>query len=769
MALLLCMSADAPDMRRVPFFLIPYNSSNKSIVSFDTSELKNKTNKYSITLNSQACDCFSDSKEIGLLIVSNWNDVRYISAELLVSDLATGEILARYNAKQNGLIKENRELVFLRYNLMREKHENEKQVVTINILTSHQVNIGLVGEIAELDQTSKKLWVELADINKHSVVNICGSRDAEIKGGKLSRAELLAYLWGFSPHGNWIVYTFIIIATVLWGVGLSMIHLMLCQSEGFQKSLFMAVACSLIFLSGGVVLAILIPPFQTPDEPSHFITYSQLNGRADLQADALRLANSGHFERIKFRQDEHFSTIDVGQPMNENWASHIQKLEPNRSHLTNNIWILCGMMLKYEHAGLVLLGLRVINIIFVCLCYAAALVLAAWALHPETPSIFLSAPIILTPSVTFFSIGVSNYPMLIGGIILQTIALGILWSQSIDRKKKYRLEILVGVLCGLGISLSIGASDNGLFSLVFWGLMIPLYRLLCILHSRDLSTEMKNLLYFTSGFTVSIITVLFLCGLFFSESHLIPIMFPDFLKKYIYWILTSLVNIKMMLCVFFIILTIMLSAAMLGIGYRLNKYACNTLGNIALTSVLTVLLYLVIFKSKSQITEDHMVKISEYSLQITRSFFMWFDSGRNDFLVSKSFWGCFGWLDLPLPNLCIFILKSLSAFGILILTFLVLKPGSYFAGKGFLIATILSIFFYVSAIAIGYYSALNGITGRYLIGAYLLFLTVSFEGYRRTFNFLPTSQVSSIANYGVCIACIIIQFVSWVAIVNRYY
>ena len=90
------------------------------------------------------------------------------------------------------------------------------------------------------------------------------------------RVDLLNYLWQLAPRANWIGAV-LAVAGVLLLAGT-----LICLRAAPGQHLWIGPGAGCVALAIGVLYAVLVPPFEAPDEPDHFLAFAELNGRADL-------------------------------------------------------------------------------------------------------------------------------------------------------------------------------------------------------------------------------------------------------------------------------------------------------------------------------------------------------------------------------------------------------------------------------------------------------------------------------------------------------
>lgn len=774
--LLISLSRSGLGNRDQPFFLIPLDENpnaasvrNKTFLPIELVESKDGTNRHIWQLRSNAGDWLLASPTISILLSSNWKVGEVLSGKMVFTDRISGKETARYMVKKGTLIHENRKLLFTRKKFSDIDLPAKEQNVRLEIVSRGTPDLGIAAQFSEDKPLSDALWSPMTWQGEAGVASGFGWFGSREVFHAISKARLLSYTWGFDADSGGIVYFVVVSAAFFWLLGLLALTSIVPFRKPFSENLSVALGAGLLFLSVGLVYGLLFPPFQCGDEADHFLNYAGLNSRTDLAYDALNLANKGHFERIKLRPDEHFATEDIGFPMNGNWAPHIEQGGLNRSVVAKTIWSFADSLLRTQNSGPVLLFLRFINVFFVSSCLTLSLVLLAWGIENENISALLAAPVLLTPSVAFFSMGVSNYPFLVGGYVIQAIALGSIWTESSDKQNNHRRALATGILIGFGLVLAIGSADNGIFSIGFWAVLIPLYWFLRGLHTEDLPNEIRKGLVFFSALVSSLLITWLVVGFSAGDFHILPPAMTAFIERAVSGNLLKELGAQTLVFSGFSGPVILLSFVALAIGSRLHHAPWLHLGRKAIILILFLAALFVLFAKSSRIPDFNTTPILEYILKVEYSFFEGFGPGKSDWLVAQSFWGEFGWLDTSMPEILNNTARYAATFGLLILFISTLRRNQYFHGAGFFLANLLSLIIFIAFVASGYASVHYGVNGRYLIGPYLLILAMAYAGYRRIACLNSNFLNSALASSGICLLAATFHLTAWMSILDRYF
>ncbi len=319
------------------------------------------------------------------------------------------------------------------------------------------------------------------------------------------RVDLLAYVWQVSESSRWIwlAVGFGVVAISVGFAGLWYPGSAATGGPAFSRGLSAFVlACGL-----GLLYSVLTPPFHAPDEPHHFVAFTEVAGRPELAGEIEAWAARGHVLRIRFRPAEQFTPSDVGTPelTRERWAAPEDSI---RGRAVHRLWQVVAPLLRTMPTPRMFLALRLTNTLVLALLIGFAV--AIMVRYCDVPSPHLLAfPILLVPTLPFFGMHVSNHGPLIGAYVLIAAGLGLM---ALNRKNDHASGLVVGGGWGLAIVLSrsamplapliaafagarllFGPSECRLRgSLSFWaGLIMPVSLALSLSDATYLATNAK--------------------------------------------------------------------------------------------------------------------------------------------------------------------------------------------------------------------------------------------------------------------------------------
>jgi hypothetical protein len=266
----------------------------------------------------------------------------------------------------------------------------------------------------------------------------------------MRRVDLLNYLWQLSPSTS-------ATATVgppYWIAGvLALAGALMCAgtfvSLRRHGPAVTGLGAGCLALAVGLLYAVLIPPFQAPDEPDHFLAFADLTGRPELAGQAAAWARLGHFQRIKAREEERFRPNDVGLPYAEAWDAEVFPIAiAGRSRTASALWTCVGGVTRGMRAPAVLLTLRLTNALVLAVAIAAGVTLVA-AQAPGAAALCVAFAFLLVPTLPFFGTHVSDFAVLASTYVLFGCVVAALF---LDGPHTHRLGLPIGLLATLTLA-----------------------------------------------------------------------------------------------------------------------------------------------------------------------------------------------------------------------------------------------------------------------------------------------------------------------------
>ncbi len=552
-------------------------------------------------------------------------------------------------------------------------------------------------------------------------------------GPTLSRAELLAFMWGTPFTGTAVLAGTMLLLTVALAGAVAL------QWARTPACIALATFTLCAGLAGG--WALLTPPLQAPDEADHFLGFFGMKDTGlTARPDVLAWANRMHFERLKFRRGEGFNGAHVAAPQSGPWAWHIAAVDvQSRSPLTYRVWRALAREFADSgfSAGIWLLVLRAAN----ALALSAAISLAGFAVARfgqsrgngagQAASVAFTTVLLLIPTFCLLAVHASNYGSLLAGLVILFAGLHLGLQGPVSQPRE---EMLIGLLVGGGIGISMLSTRSA----------TPVVSMLAfLLVARNLFEQVP--LRRTAAFWLATAAAFF-AALQLPDEHYrtrLVVGFgeirgrmgagesaPSFLQ---------LEGLLALLLLALLAFEALIQRAQAKIGeHRLAKR--NLRAFIAASATMSACLLVAANVSPGHLanneTRTPLLGFDYVRPVVVRFLDQVFPLSRPDFFLSTSFWGGFGWLDRLLPEPVVFVLKMIPLAGLVACAI----PAARSAGErpAFLK---MSVFFFAALFLVAVNAYLTtrldvviNVQGRYLIIPYLLLLLPAMSTVRDEFR-----------------------------------
>lgn len=234
-----------------------------------------------------------------------------------------------------------------------------------------------------------------------------------LESANRTRGELLETQWG-KRSGTRRPHAMAVLAGLVFAVGLGLLPWgtsSLRTSEGWSwVGLRAGMGGALVFLAVGMGHLMLTPPLHGADEPAHVGSYFRLVGREGSLAWLERFGKEIDFARIWSRPDQKFTADDVGA--SGKWFNAMMDTRPRaRSAVAARIW---EAVSKGQGRWLILWELRWWSLYVATLGVGLGMGLVGSG--GKFPGSLL--PWVLVPSVPWFGMIVSNYPVTLAALAL---------------------------------------------------------------------------------------------------------------------------------------------------------------------------------------------------------------------------------------------------------------------------------------------------------------------------------------------------------------
>lgn len=288
--------------------------------------------------------------------------------------------------------------------------------------------IGYWGQTIAADQRSPGL-LYLATDNADDVQGqaLVGSFVDDWPNFGYRRANLLAYMWTGSTDSRmiWVVALF---GTVLMFVGARVFPI---GARGEDDRDWWRRMVPRAAIGGGcfaaslaLFYALVVPPLHAADETPFARAYSILTRQPEFLAEINGIAKLGHFERVRFHENERFRPRDVGHPFAYVTPFDILDM-PTRSSLTTILWAFLGRHLPKMNAFQTFAAVRLIHVVLFGIAMAISVALVTGLAQMRYPQ-FLCFAFLFVPTIPFFGMQFSETAILTCAVVFLGSALIVL-------------------------------------------------------------------------------------------------------------------------------------------------------------------------------------------------------------------------------------------------------------------------------------------------------------------------------------------------------
>jgi len=547
----------------------------------------------------------------------------------------------------------------------------------------------------------------LSPILQGDVVDVSAGSDA-------TRGELLSYMWNAGLGNRWLDA-----AIGIGGVLVGCAVLIGWPLEGGRRfdAARSAVAAFLAAFALSASYAVLCPPFQLADEPSHFLVLAEYIGRPGLDRPAEQWARRAMFEEIRFHPYRAFSPLDRGRS-GRAW-SEISTPSRDLFGAVRFMWRPLAAVGRHMDLPQLLLTARLFHAAGFALA-AALFVLLVRRGTGSAASLSAALPLCLVPALPQFGMHVSNYAPLLHAYIV--LAAGIVVA-SWDGPRSWTAGPILGV--GLGAAMTISRSSLPLLPLVA-----------CVLVARallgDRAARGTAAWAFWSGFTLGLAGMLF----FIHASYADELDMYGGLVAPTATAFTVLLRHPLLAVPFGaagLMSELLITRRRCAVAYRPAPAVVRGIAlgaAIGLFAIFAASL-LVPYPRLPLYVMPHRPSAAVYVRQALLACATFLRFGRPDWLTSVTFFAGFGWLDtIPPVRLVSTVAGASGAMLVLLLLWVAWARSTRtliwlaLGAAGFLAS--------IAAYALSIIRAVpSDLHGRYLIGVYLCALVVCWTGLGR--------------------------------------
>ena len=539
------------------------------------------------------------------------------------------------------------------------------------------------------------------------------------------RLDLLTYVWQISAHSTWLLFA------IVGGALLITAGLLIAPPLRSCTSFAAGTAALSLTLGLAILYAVLVPPFQAPDEPSHLLGYGFVVEDPSISLAARDWADVMNFERIRFRSNEKFTPSDIGKPERAAWnAVFVQDFA--RSSITVPLWRLVAQWLRPFSVPEKLLALRLINALLFAASVAAAtaLVVRLFGAPAAALSVFLIAP-----TVFFFATYVSNYGPATSAYMLMGCGVLLLVNDV-------PYSGIVGAILGCALALALAATRSAAPMIWFTAVLTAGRMCLGTKGESDARTWLRNTLQFWLGLGAG------------------GILFGSLLTQWQSFALRSQISrnfpaIANSLSPLRVTAAVALGTALIwiveilfyAIRARLRKRPAATVRRYANYFALAICMWLSSTLVLSIFVRlPHLVSVAarpsrlEYVATAMASMSMPFRLRFPDPLLSETFWASFGWTETVPSEILIDLLSAVTGLMALVNAWRILRHQET--------RNLIWMLFFIGAYltTVGVYAALAfdmapDLHGRYLEGLYISLILVAWSA---AFDSRPADHAQSI-------------------------
>ena len=524
-------------------------------------------------------------------------------------------------------------------------------------------------------------------------------------------------MWNVAAGSAW-VWTAIVIGVTLLALGAVATSTTREKEKTHARALRLAVAGFCWSAGLSLLYVVVVPPFQAPDEPSHFLGYGYVTNNPELQDDAARWGWASHSERLRGHPDERFRPSDMGHPYLVNWHL-VSPVGFGRSSITVPVWRRVSVLLKGLPTSRQFFILRLINAAVFSLAIAASVAMITLLTSARRAESAI-ALLLLVPTLPFFASYVSNYAPGVAAYALIASACLILF---LDGPRAH----FAGFPLGFGLALAVASSRSAL----------PMVVLVSVVAGTRLVIGGK-----AKGVGPAAI---FWGGVCLGAAALIWLLTRPYADGIISDLIltapraSAAVSVALSHPLLSAIAVAAAGALLEGVSGALRRrwgrwgrqVVERAIAPVCLMGIAAVAATLVAsaFMKLPHLTPAvtaSSVKTQTYILQAVATAATPFRLKDPDFLLSTTFWGAFGWVDTILPEIVLALLSLSCAFATVVMlrALSVTKDVRRFC---WLTATVVAFFATLATYAAAVLWTAPDIHGRYLIGPYLVALMLAWS------------------------------------------
>ena len=369
--------------------------------------------------------------------------------------------LVRLEAKEYSKLSTEGRLELLRTSPPRARTSSSNDVWVLNVVTEPNIRLFLRANVSEPGRLTEpypgggRLVIPLAPTAKGlSFAYPIGDFTQDTPGPPASRVALLAYLWQMEHKRD--LYFWVLLAAAMFGAGTLLFPWQASmESEYLSDAAKAGLGAALLFAALGLIQLIVTPPLFGTDEPAHVLSYHLWMSDNDAADRTAELGRRNHAIRMLWRPAQKFTTADMNNPYKRFVDSpNTMYTRPGaRSASALAMWRVSQRFVFGNSAANMIFRLRLVSLASVAGCVGLAAALLAGTGAAGAPTGWIGLGLLLVPSLPYYAMNVSNYPLVLGAGILVAAAVGALINQS-------AVSGWIGLYLGAGASLAFFSSAS---------------------------------------------------------------------------------------------------------------------------------------------------------------------------------------------------------------------------------------------------------------------------------------------------------------------
>jgi hypothetical protein len=363
-----------------------------------------------------------------------------------------------------------------------------------------------------------------------------------------------------------------------------------------------------------------------------------------------------------------------------------------------------------------------------------------------------------------------------GGIFLQVLSFSLLW-QSLNTGAKVEIPYEAAWLAGLGTGVAMSSGDGGFISLLWWSFLLPGWCLAAGGSGTNPLALLKKAVWMGGLFGGTSLTVGLLVAWGNGGGGFLSPRLQSYFSLWKVPLVQSCSPILFGLLVIgiFSVALMMIVFVFLWIRNQLPQKILFSAGLGLAGAMLLILIFGALGIHRPRLPNHQDLPVGTFPLNsllhsLGASFLNGFFFPKPDWYTVRYFWGYFGWLETPLPTLLTDFLRYFFGIGIVLLPGLIFcRPALRFQAWLWS-ASWLAILGSLAVIGIMGFITANQVHGRYLIGPYLLTMTLSVQGYQHLASWWEGSQrFRQLAAAGMLTLIALVHGWALNAVLDRYF